>query len=100
MKELFGGPDDTTQGSFNERGKLFSIYNWELGLHAPMLLVDQLYKAGLYEQALNVCHYVFNPLQNDNGTNMSRFWVFPPFKSIKAATIESYFMDFVNGKPV
>ncbi|KAH6691111.1 hypothetical protein BKA61DRAFT_500245, partial [Leptodontidium sp. MPI-SDFR-AT-0119] len=101
FQDAFGG----SNGTFNELGSIYSLYNWELGLHAPMTLIDRLHKAQQYEQALNVCHYVFNPLNaNDlnlaNGSkDIGRFWVFPPFKSIQRATVESIFAKLQPGNP-
>ncbi len=95
MAEAFGlSPDD---GSFNERGRPYSIYNWELGLHAPMILVDRLLKAQQFEKALDVCHYVFNPMAKGDKKDMSRFWTFVPFKKIKTQTVESLFMNLRAG---
>ncbi len=95
MAEAFGlSPDD---GSFNERGRPYSIYNWELGLHAPMILVDRLLKAQQFEKALDVCHYVFNPMAPGDKKDMSRFWTFVPFKKIKTQTVESLFMNLRAG---
>jgi hypothetical protein len=88
------GSDDpfgsvTLQGgseSFNELMSPNGIYNWELGLHAPMALIDSLLNAQQFDAALTVCHTIFDPsvvgssaiASGDN----SQFWKFPPFKSL------------------
>lgn len=83
---------------FDELSRPFSLYNWELGLHAPMSLIDALLKSQQFDQALEVCHYVFNPLASGDGSDKSRFWVFRPFKDIKAdQSLELWFQSFQAG---
>jgi hypothetical protein len=82
---------------FRERRTMYSIYNWELGLHAPMILIDRLFREQQFEQARKVCHYIFNPLSPGNSTDMGRFWIFPPFKQIATESIESIFMKYGPG---
>ncbi|KAK3311546.1 uncharacterized protein B0T15DRAFT_79577 [Chaetomium strumarium] len=55
----FGRDSD---GHCHEPNNLYSLYNWELGFHAPMLLADRLLKSQKYDEALQVCRFVFNPL--------------------------------------
>lgn len=61
-----------------------SLYPWELGLHIPMLLMDRLASSHQYEQALEVAHYVFDPMSASN-TNPNAVWKWSPFQ--KQATI-------------
>ncbi len=70
---------------YDELKRAYSIYNWEATFHAPMLLVDRLLKSQQFEQALKMCHYVFNPLAK--GIGKERFWQFPPFKVINAENV-------------
>ena len=99
LEEAFGALSHAQEipSSFNEQHTLYSLYNWELGLHAPMILIDRLFTAQQYEQALSACEYVFNPTKAGQGRDVSRFWIFQPFKSIKKSTIESMFDDFTPG---
>lgn len=88
----------TGDGSFNELGTPCALYNWELGLHGPMLIINQLLEAQQFEQALDVCHYVFNPLakggENGDRDSLSRFWVFAPFKhSTQTQSLEVMFQE-------
>ncbi|KAK4161538.1 hypothetical protein QBC43DRAFT_243388 [Cladorrhinum sp. PSN259] len=88
---VFGGLDGSAaygRPRFDERGTLSSIYTWELGLHAPMALIDHLFKSQQYEQALRACHYVFDPLRGGDSDDVHRFWVFPPFRYMGPDTIE------------
>lgn len=87
---MFGGNDQST--AFNELRSLYSIYNWELGFHAPTILIDRLFKAQQYDAALKVCHYVFNPTNpagpSDTTHPTARFWTFAPFKRIVQIPLE------------
>lgn len=85
-KEAYG-ENGTLNGKplFNELKRAYSIYNWEATFHAPMQLVDRLLKSQQFEQALKMCHYVFNPYAN--GTGKERFWQFPPFRVVDAENI-------------
>jgi hypothetical protein len=102
VDEAFGGIVDSKTnkgtGEFNERSTPYSIYNWEIGLHAPMVLIDRLLKAQKFDAALNVCHYVFNPLAQGKKDDMRKYWVFTPFKAITTQTIEQRFMGYKAGK--
>ncbi|KAJ4982592.1 toxin subunit protein [Stagonosporopsis vannaccii] len=82
---------------FDQRSRLYSLYNWEWGMHACMALMDSLLKAQQYEQARNVAHYVFDPFAPGDKSDPSRFWKFPPFKVASVATIESLFLELEAG---
>ncbi|KAJ8108287.1 hypothetical protein OPT61_g8277 [Boeremia exigua] len=82
---------------FDQRSRLYSLYNWELGMHACMALMDSLLKAQQYEQARSVAHYVFDPFAAGDKSDPSRFWKFPPFKVASVATIESLFLELEAG---
>ncbi|KAK3937415.1 hypothetical protein QBC46DRAFT_319727 [Diplogelasinospora grovesii] len=100
MTALYGASDPASDGTmtFDEMSKPFSLYTWELGLHAPMMLIDRLLKAQQFDQALEACQYVFDPMAKGDPTDMTRFWVFAPFRSIKGQTIEAYFQSFKAGE--
>jgi hypothetical protein len=94
--EAFGG--DAKPIIYHELKRPFSLYNWEAAFHSPMLLVDRLLKSQQFEQALKMCHYVFNP--HAKGSDSKRFWQFPPFKEIDAANVlEELFMGLQPGQP-
>lgn len=76
-KETYGAGQD---GAYHELKRTYSLYNWEAGFHAPMLLTDRLLKAQLFDQALAMAHYVFNP--QAKGTDGKRYWQFPPFREV------------------
>ncbi len=74
-------PKDTMQFDFSDP---YSIYNWELFFHAPMLIAQGLSNNQQFEEAQKWYHYIFNPTSNTdmngnpNATNQ-RFWKFYPF---------------------
>jgi receptor-binding and translocation channel-forming TcA subunit of Tc toxin/ABC toxin-like protein/neuraminidase-like protein len=83
---------------FHELKRPYSLYNWEVGFHAPMLLTDRLLKSQQFDQALKMCHYVFNPLAS--GLDDKRFWQFPPFKEVDAENaLEKLFMGLQPNAP-
>ena len=90
--DAFGADTDTT---YHELKRSYSLYNWEVAFHAPMQLVDRLLKSQQFEQALKMCHYVFNPLAKD-----TTVWQFLPFREIKAdKTLEQLFMGLQPNTP-
>ncbi|KAK6334785.1 putative Insecticidal toxin complex protein TccB2 [Orbilia javanica] len=75
-------PDNSM--SYNELMSPYGIYNWEVGLHAPMALIDSLLNAQQFDDALKVCHLVFDPsaIGAASSTDNSQFWKFVPFKAL------------------
>ncbi|RYP28224.1 hypothetical protein DL767_007313 [Monosporascus sp. MG133] len=64
----------------NELSTPYAIYNWELGAHAVMLLMERLQAIQQYDLALQVAHFVFDP--TIDGDSLNRCWLFPPFKEL------------------
>jgi hypothetical protein len=87
-----GGVDfgkEADNSLFGESYSTYSIYNWELFFHIPLLIADKLSKCRQYEQARNWFHYVFNPLASGPENNVRRFWQFLPFKTSPVDSITS-----------
>ncbi len=62
----------------------YSIYNWELFFHIPMLVAQRLMDNQQFEAARKWFHFVFDPTSNadENGNitgSKKRFWKFRPF---------------------
>jgi hypothetical protein len=85
-----------TPDIYHELKRPYSIYNWELFFHTPLLLADALSKAQLFEQAMKCFHYVFNPIADAkdwDGKDLpddkvdTRFWQFLPFREIDSKKI-------------
>ncbi len=77
--EAFGKESSSTSTKiYNELKRPYSLYNWELFFHSPIMLANSLSKSNHFEEALNWFHYVFNPFAA--GTDDKRVWQFAPFK--------------------
>lgn len=74
-----------TPNTYHELKRPYSIYSWEIYFHAPILLANELSKAGHYEEAMKWFHFVFNPFAEGNAAN--RFWRFKPFQTINSQKI-------------
>lgn len=72
--------------SYNELMSPYGIYNWEIGLHASMTLIDSLLLAQQFDDALTVCHTIFDPSIvgsfSSNTGDDSQFWKLQPFKAL------------------
>lgn len=94
----------TNELDFDYRGA-YSIYNWELFFHTPMLIAQRLSDNQKFEEAQKWYHYIFNPTANtdEDGADskeVSRFWRFKPFydqanKPIE--TLSDILEDISNG---
>jgi hypothetical protein len=93
-----GGTNASGNILYHELKRSYSLYNWEAAFHAPMQLVDRLLKSQQFEQALKMCHYVFNPLAK--GIGKERFWQFLPFTEVNAEKVlEKLFIGLQPGQP-
>ncbi len=95
------GPFDQDDNSgtpdiYHELKRPYSLYNWELFFHTPILLADALSKAQQYEEATKWFHFVFNPIADAKDWDGSelpddkvdkRFWQFKPFREIDSKNI-------------
>lgn len=79
------GRQDTTNFSYHELKRPYSLYNWELFFYCPTMLADAQSKAQRFEDAMKWFHYVFNPLAE--GAGDKRFWQFSPFRDIDSKNI-------------
>lgn len=69
----------------NELETPFGLYDWELGLHAPMLLMDKLTCSQQYDKALEIARFVFNPMASgEEDSTLLRVWKWAPFREISA----------------
>ncbi|MES2675154.1 MAG: neuraminidase-like domain-containing protein [Pseudomonadota bacterium] len=61
-----------------------ALYNWEVFLHAPLLIADQLSKNHKYQEAEQWFHYIFNPTNGVPRTNTEDLFNFRVFKTLDA----------------
>ncbi|RBQ82144.1 hypothetical protein VDGD_05959 [Verticillium dahliae] len=89
LGDAFG---DNRESRYHELKKPYAIYNWELGLHAPLAVMDKLVQQRQFDQALDLCHAaIFNPMVNTN--DVSKCWQFRPFQEIVAKDYLENFMQ-------
>ena len=92
----FGAEYAITPALFNELRRPFSLYNWEIGFHAPMAIAGKLASARQWDDAFKVFHAVFDPGSTD--TDPQRVWKFPPFKlTSPEAGVEAKFLALKPG---
>ncbi|MEO8678817.1 MAG: neuraminidase-like domain-containing protein, partial [Vicinamibacterales bacterium] len=60
----------------------YARYNWEVFLHAPLLIADQLSKQHKFEDAERWLRYVFDPTSGGPETDADRFLKFKVFKKL------------------
>jgi len=58
----------------------YSIYNWELFFHFPLMVAIHLSQNQKYQDAQHWFHYIFNPMDNSPGPTPERFWKVQPFQ--------------------
>ena len=60
----------------------YSIYNWELFFHIPLLIAIKLSQNQKFEEAREWFHYIFDPTKpsSDPNEGLERFWITFPFK--------------------
>ena len=73
--------DFTTSGAY-------SIYNWELFFHAPLLIAVHLSQNQKFQDAQDWFHYIFNPTDNSARPTPQRFWKVAPFQYADVESIE------------
>lgn len=57
----------------------YSLYNWEIFFHIPLLIADRLSTNQKFEDAMKWFHYIFNPTDASNRPSPQRFWRTRPF---------------------
>lgn len=85
------GPDHKSYPNYHELNSPYSLYTWEVGLHAPMLLIDKLASSHQYEKALEIAHYVFDP--RANGSDLQRVWKWYPFSVVLSKNVLETIFD-------
>lgn len=72
-------------------GGAYSLYNWELFFHIPLLIATRLSQNQKFGEARKWFHYIFDPTKStENVTGAERFWITKPFKKeiIDVVTLE------------
>jgi hypothetical protein len=62
-------------------GGAYSMYNWELFYHIPVLIATKLSQNLRFEEARKWFHYIFDPTKYTNGVaGAEKFWITKPFR--------------------
>jgi peptidoglycan hydrolase-like protein with peptidoglycan-binding domain len=62
-----------------ERYGAYSLYNWEIFFHAPLLVACRLSQNQRFEEAMQWFHYIFDPTETHSPDVPQRYWVTRPF---------------------
>jgi peptidoglycan hydrolase-like protein with peptidoglycan-binding domain len=57
----------------------YSVYNWELFFHAPLMIATRLTQNQKFEDAMNWFHYIFDPTNVEDLPTPQRYWITKPF---------------------
>lgn len=63
---------------FSDYGS-YSMYNWEIFFHIPMLLANKLNQNQKFEEAQKWYHYIFNPTLISDEPTPNKYWITKPF---------------------
>lgn len=74
----------------------YSIYNWELFFHAPLLIAVHLSQNQKFQDAQNWFHYIFNPADNSTGPTPQRFWKVAPFQTTDTESISQILVNLAT----
>jgi Tc toxin complex TcA C-terminal TcB-binding domain/Neuraminidase-like domain/Salmonella virulence plasmid 28.1kDa A protein len=71
------------------RDAAYSVYNWELFFHTPLLIAQNLSQNQQFEDALSWFHYIFDPTRQGPEPLPHRFWITAPLNSLTTSAILS-----------
>ena len=67
----------------------YSVYNWEIFFHIPLLVAQRFLQQFQYEQALSWLQYIFDPTDSSQDDAPQRFWRVRPFREYDLRDPES-----------
>jgi hypothetical protein len=71
----------------------YSLYNWELFFHAPLMIANRLASEQQFDQAMVWYHRIFDPTGTLPGTSPQKYWVTKPFYQSTAADYAAQRVD-------
>jgi len=74
----------------------YSIYNWELFFHFPLLVAIHLSQNQKYKDAQKWFHYIFDPTDNSPGPTPERFWKVQPFQYTDVELIQNILVNLAQ----
>ncbi|MFX1311778.1 MAG: neuraminidase-like domain-containing protein [Promethearchaeota archaeon] len=79
--KFFHKPDETAERDiidFTHYGA-YSIYNWEIFFHAPLMIACRLSLNQRFEESMRWFHSIFNPTNTEALSAPQRYWITKPF---------------------
>lgn len=73
----------------------YSIYNWEIFFHTPMMMAEKLSKNQRFEEAQKWFHYIFDPTVSE-GDAPQRYWKIKPFVEYNDSLTVMNLMNEIN----
>ena len=68
----------------------YSLYNWEVFFHIPVLIADRLRREGRFDEAMRWFHFIFDPTNRNPAYEPPyRYWKVRPFTTEVGDTIQS-----------
>jgi hypothetical protein len=75
----------------------YSVYNWELFYHAPLMIAMHLSKNQRFAEAQQWLHFLFDPTDDSTGPTPERFWKVRPFQYTDVQKLEEILMSLGKG---
>jgi hypothetical protein len=78
-------------------GGAYSVYNWELFFHVPLVVAIHLSKNQRFEEAERWFRYIMDPTDDSAGSTPERFWKVKPFRTTDVKRIEEILVNLATG---
>lgn len=69
-------------------GGAYSLYNWEIFFHTPLLLATRLSQNQRFADAIRWFHFIFDPTDDSDDASTRRYWKVLPFRDTEKQRIE------------
>ena len=76
----------------------YSVYNWELFYHVPLMVGMHLSKNQRFEEAQRWFHFIFDPTDDSDGPTPERFWRVKPFQATDVKKVEDILINLATGE--
>jgi hypothetical protein len=83
--QVVSGPYPSEDLDFSSSGA-YATYYWELFVHAPLFIAEQLRQNQRFEEARRWLHFVFDPIDASDLPAPQRYWVARPFHEVASST--------------
>ncbi len=95
--EVVSQPYPVKDVDFTSSGA-YSVYNWELFYHVPLMVGMHLSKNQRFEEAQRWFHFIFDPTDDSDGPTPERFWRVKPFQSTDVKKVEDILINLATGE--